>query len=85
MSNVVTLLLDSKPISVFCHMGDFGCGVGGWTPVIKIDGNKVWLLIHLKTEVIFEMYFSHFISPIQMFPRITNELGDISLVKKAPY
>jgi len=21
-------------------MGDFGCGVGGWTPVMKIDGNK---------------------------------------------
>jgi len=22
-------------------MGDFGCGDGGWTPVMKIDGNKV--------------------------------------------
>ncbi|XP_022791158.1 uncharacterized skeletal organic matrix protein 5-like [Stylophora pistillata] len=21
-------------------MGDFGCGVGGWTPVMKIDGSK---------------------------------------------
>ncbi|XP_022809519.1 neurogenic locus notch homolog protein 2-like, partial [Stylophora pistillata] len=25
-SGKVVLLLDSKPISVFCHMGDFGCG-----------------------------------------------------------
>ena len=24
-------------------MGDFGCGDGGWTPVMKIDGNKVGL------------------------------------------
>ena len=41
MSQVVTLIFDSKPISVLCHMGDFGCGDGGWTPVMKIDGNRV--------------------------------------------
>ena len=41
MSGVVALLLGSKPISVFCHMGIFGCGDGGWTPVMKIDGNQV--------------------------------------------
>ena len=41
MSGVVTLLVDSKPLSVFCHMGNFGCGVGGWTPVMKINGNEV--------------------------------------------
>ncbi|XP_068729907.1 uncharacterized protein [Montipora capricornis] len=40
-SKVVALLLDSKPTSVFCHMGDFGCGTGGWTPVMKTDGNKL--------------------------------------------
>ena len=39
--SVVTLQVDEKPISVLCHMGDFGCGDGGWTPVMKIDGNKV--------------------------------------------
>ena len=44
MSQLVTLHVDSKPISVFCHLGDFGCGDGGWTPVMKIDGNKVWHL-----------------------------------------
>ena len=37
----MTLIFDSGPISVRCHMGDFGCGDGGWTPVMKIDGNKV--------------------------------------------
>ena len=41
VSQVVTLIFDSKPTSVLCHMGDFGCGDGGWTPVMKIDGNKV--------------------------------------------
>ena len=25
-------------------MGDFGCGDGGWTPVMKTDGNKVSLI-----------------------------------------
>ncbi|CAH3188003.1 unnamed protein product [Porites lobata] len=35
-----TIIFDSKPISVLCHIGDFGCGDGGWTPVIKMDGNK---------------------------------------------
>ena len=37
----MTLIFESGPISVLCHMGDFGCGDGGWTPVMKIDGNKV--------------------------------------------
>ena len=41
ISQLVSLHLDSKPTSVLCHMGDFGCGDGGWTPVMKIDGNKV--------------------------------------------
>nr|XP_058961427.1 stabilin-2-like isoform X1 [Pocillopora verrucosa] len=41
VSGVMTLYLDSKPVSIFCHMGNFGCGDGGWTPVMKTDGNKV--------------------------------------------
>ena len=45
MSGVVTLLVDSQPLSVFCHMGNFGCGDGGWTPVMKIDGRKVHTFI----------------------------------------
>ena len=40
---MVTLILDSKPTSFVCYMGDFGCGGGGWTPVMKIDGSKVYL------------------------------------------
>jgi len=42
VSQLVTLYVDSKEVSVLCHMGDFGCGEGGWTPVMKIDGNKVY-------------------------------------------
>ena len=41
VSGVVTLLVDSQPLSVFCHMGSFGCGDGGWTPVMKIDGREM--------------------------------------------
>ena len=40
-SGEVTLDLDSKPISIYCYVGDFGCGDGGWTPIMKINGNKV--------------------------------------------
>ena len=39
ISQLVTLHFDSKPFSVLCHMGDFGSGDGGWTPVLKIDGS----------------------------------------------
>ena len=46
MSGVVTLVVDSQPLSVFCHMGNFGCGDGGWTPVMKIDGREVLLLLN---------------------------------------
>ena len=45
MSQLVAINFDSGPISVLCHMGDFGCGDGGWTLVMKIDGNKV---LHLS-------------------------------------
>ena len=41
VTQLVTLLLDSKLVSVLCHFGNFGCGDGGWTPVMKMDGNKV--------------------------------------------
>ena len=40
-SQLVRLQFGSTSTSVRCQMGDFGCGDGGWTPVMKIDGNKV--------------------------------------------
>ena len=40
-TQMITIIFDSKPTSVLCHMGDFGCGDGGWTPVMKMDGNRV--------------------------------------------
>ena len=43
VSQAFTLTLGSKPTYIFCHLEDFGCGDGGWTPVLKIDGNKVKL------------------------------------------
>ncbi|KAL9954496.1 hypothetical protein ACROYT_G042044 [Oculina patagonica] len=41
VSQLVTLQVDSTAISVLCHFGDFGCGDGGWTPLMKIDGNNI--------------------------------------------
>jgi len=39
-SQLVLLRFNSKAVTVLCHMGDFGCGDGAWTPVMKMDGNK---------------------------------------------
>lgn len=39
-TQVATLRFGSTPTSVMCHVGDFGCGPGAWTTVMKIDGNK---------------------------------------------
>ncbi|XP_015747408.1 PREDICTED: uncharacterized skeletal organic matrix protein 5-like [Acropora digitifera] len=33
-------MLGLRNIPVYCHMGVFGCGSGGWTPVMKTDGTK---------------------------------------------
>ena len=41
-SQLVLLPFNSKPVTVLCHVGDFGCGAGAWTLVMKMDGNKVW-------------------------------------------
>ena len=40
-SRVYSLKFGSQKIPVYCHMGDFGCGDGGWTLAMKIDGTKV--------------------------------------------
>ena len=56
-SQVYNLTFGSLRIPVFCHMEDFGCGVGGWTPIMKIDGNKAW---HLSLITIFHFFFQFF-------------------------
>ena len=47
-----TLITDLGPFSVLCQMGNFGCGEGGWTPVMKIDGSKVYLSICISFHTI---------------------------------
>ena len=34
-------MFSSQKIPVYCHMGNFGCGDGGWTLAMKIAGDKV--------------------------------------------
>ena len=37
-----TLQTDVGKVPVYCHMTSIdGCGSGGWTMVMKIDGHKV--------------------------------------------
>ena len=40
-SQVYPLMFGSQEIPVYCHMGNFGCGGGGWTHAMKVDGKKV--------------------------------------------
>ena len=40
-SQVYTLKFGSQKIPVYFHMGNFGCGDGGWTLAMKINGAKV--------------------------------------------
>ena len=42
-SQRLSLNVGGQLTSVYCHMGDFGCGDGGWTTVMKMDGNKVYI------------------------------------------
>lgn len=44
------LMFGLQRLPVYCHMGHFGCGSGGWTPVMKIDGRKVSLQNVLPKE-----------------------------------
>ncbi|XP_068683059.1 uncharacterized skeletal organic matrix protein 5-like isoform X1 [Montipora foliosa] len=39
-SQVYPLMFGSQKIPVYCHMGNFGCGGGGWTLAMKTDGKK---------------------------------------------
>ena len=40
-SQVYPLMFGSQKIPVYCYMGNFGCGGGGWTLAMKINGAKV--------------------------------------------
>ena len=79
MSGVVTLLVDSQPLSVFCHMGNFGCGDGGWTPVMKIDGRKVPTFIKKFISCINPLSFK----TLQVKNvRVTHECLQLSSIEK---
>ena len=49
-SQVYPLMFGSQTIPVFCHMGNFGCGDGGWTLAMKIDGTQVNSLSPLRNS-----------------------------------
>ena len=44
---------------VYCHMSNLSvkCGGGGWTLVMKLDGNKVKYVIYIKQEKLLLMQF----------------------------
>ena len=43
-------MFGSQTIPVFCHMGNFGCGDGGWTLTMKIAGTQVNSLSPLRNS-----------------------------------
>ena len=54
-------MFGSQTIPVYCHMENFGCGDGGWTPVMKIDGTKVGITPVLTILAYIEINLSVFI------------------------
>ena len=54
MSELVTLRFGPTTITVLCHVGDFGCGGGAWTAVMKIDGHKVLVKLNFEHTTISE-------------------------------
>ena len=65
-SQVYTLVLGSRNIPVYCFMGDFGCGSGGWTLVMKTDGTKVNLLFSFQKMVSF-YFFVNFYNVLELY------------------
>ena len=60
---VYTLQDPSTPekFQAYCHMTEIpGCGQGGWTLVMKVDGRKVMLIRNLRI-IILITYRSYFI------------------------
>ena len=65
-------MFSEQTIPVYCHMDNFGCGDGGWTLAMKINGNKVQISTstfskslpqHFKPNLFFQRTFhynSHF-------------------------
>ena len=67
-------MLGSRNISVYCHMGDFGCGSGGWTPVMKTDGTKVkdggeicWAVFIRFEKMVSFYFFLNFSNVLQLY------------------
>ena len=61
-TQVYPLMFGSQTIPVYCHMGNFGCGDGGWTLAMKIDGKK-------ECNVILSTFFANVIHVFKGNPR----------------
>ena len=68
-SELYTLMFGSQKIPVYCHMGNFGCGDGGWTLAMKIDGTKVsFVLVNAITRLCLHGNFFVLFSISENFP-----------------
>ena len=75
-SHLVVLDIDAKNTTVLCHMGDFGCGDGGWTPVMKIDGNKVCLEQCLTLYILTSVFISSVLFSIHYLTCLQENLSN---------
>ena len=48
------LMFGSQKIPVYCHMGNFGCGDGGGSLAMKIDGTKVCSCRYHSLQTLFK-------------------------------
>jgi len=50
----------SRKSRVYCHMESLGmCGGGGWTTVMKLNGDKVWYLENCFRDQYFVNHYNY--------------------------
>ena len=61
---VARIKLPAANFMVQCHKELSGCGSGGWTPVMKIDGSKVWFTFSSWETLICTLIYIHLINTL---------------------
>ena len=61
---VARIKLPTANFMVQCHKELSGCGGGGWTPVMKIDGSKVWFTFSSWETLICTLIHIHLINTL---------------------
>ena len=75
-----SLLMDSREIQIYCHMTDIpGCGSGGWTLAMKLDGSKV-LCFTCQSDAYYTYSCVHSVFVFQCLLLLLSVVGNLYFV-----